>query len=1729
MATVAGSLRNKVLVVDDLTSGDITVTDLVVSGTVTLQGTATTLDSTNTTITDSIIELNSGLTGSNTKDIGFVFERGSTGNNAAFIWDESADRFTVITTTGTASDNTLSGTVANFQAGSFFGNGANLTSLNGTNISSGTVAAARIASLAASKITSGTFANARISSSSVTQHLGSYLTGNQTITLSGDVSGSGTTSISVTVNDDSHFHHRLDSTDDRDMKPSTSGIHNVQAIKPFFSSYGGMTGSGNSTYLDVLALDTYSDSSGGGPSAITFRKGTASGNPIMEIWHAGWNATTWGAGQRVYADNYHPNADTWTTARTITLGGDLSGSVSINGSANVTLTATVADDSHNHVLANVDRVALNSGQNLNDYNTQSIISWGSSQPTNSPGGYSTGFVLQDNNQPQQLVQTYGGVANKVKLYGRRKTSGTWDSTWTQYFSDHYHPNADTLTTARTIAGTSFNGSANIDINYNNLTNKPTIPAAVTNNNQLTNGAGYITDGNTNWNNTYGFITSSDSSITNKLPKAGGTMTGALVVDVDNVANGALRITANQTNPAQDFYFAQEIVSTLSGSGATGGDREQGGIWIDLNSTATGGDTADEHRVYGIFADVDSTGDADVVTAGYFNATATPTTGTTTQIAGVEGFAEDNGGAGATTNIIGVKGTAWSDNSTSDANTLYGGVFKASNAADSGAIGGARGVQGEIELSTSSGDIYGNSYVFDAQYDNNTGAAPTHTAALYYGNYAGELPTTALGVYIVDAVPNSFAGSIRTGLGSTSLTSYGFIGDTNTGMYSPANHQLGFTVNGSRKILAEATKITFQNLSAGVDIDGTLKTNNSVIVTGIAAANNSPATDEVELSGYGLIGNRGNLYLTNSNASGQIVMGISGAHNANPKLTVTTSGITVGGNITVSGTVDGVDIASRNSVLTSTTTTANAALPKAGGTMTGALVGTTATFFKDAAAGTNALNILGVNNGSGAGITFSDNGTPAASNSGQNGYITYYHGNGQSYGSGDSFILSSSETTTTILADGKLMYREGIYSKPASGTGAGTRKDANWDTAYGWGNHASAGYLTSHQSLSALAPKASPTFTGDLTIPNKIIHAGDTNTYIQFHAADQFRVVAGGAEVTEWRNDRMQMNGKSITWDNWLDFDETALSGFTYNVLNAPIHLPAANVGTTNTYLPFLQGSAQHGSGYRTSYVFGAYKRAVLDNGTTQASWGDGHSGFFMGMGGSDSYPTEEFRFSHDGKIWHSGSGSGNTYIDYGDANVLKFNANGSQRMEITAGGTTFNDNVALGGNQLENIGNAYFNEYLYHNGDTDTYIRFEANSMKFRTGGDDRLTVNNSAVTASVPVSATEFDLPSGGMLDWANGDARIVEGLTNNYSLSFQTYNGSAVTTALRLDGNNTATFAGSISANGINMSNTNITNVNHLTFNDSGVNEGLQWLGGNDWRIFESPDALTNASGNLQFTTGGTRRFTITTGGYIGAARTYFAVDRSTGYFYNDSGTRTAYTGGDFYIKSDTSNTYLYSTNTYLGATSGDTIRFRGNTVTADNWGMTSGGNLTISNKIIHNGDTDSYMSFDSADQWKLYCGGQKMIQATEAGSGYDYVSFGGTDNSGEIMFNLSAGDGHFDGNVIAYSTTTTSDRKLKKNIQPLERALEKVQNLKGVSFQWKKDDRESIGFIAQEVQEVVPEVVHNNKKEHDGVVLSEALGVDYGNITALLVEAVKEQQSLINRLEERIKVLENKNGEE
>jgi len=95
--------------------------------------------------------------------------------------------------------------------------------------------------------------------------------------------------------------------------------------------------------------------------------------------------------QRVFHDGYHPNADKWTTSRTLSLSGDASGSVSWDGSANATLSVTVANDSHTHSWANITN-----GQRYG-YGTQlrpdSASSYGGFQFIGSNGA-SAGYLLQ---------------------------------------------------------------------------------------------------------------------------------------------------------------------------------------------------------------------------------------------------------------------------------------------------------------------------------------------------------------------------------------------------------------------------------------------------------------------------------------------------------------------------------------------------------------------------------------------------------------------------------------------------------------------------------------------------------------------------------------------------------------------------------------------------------------------------------------------------------------------------------------------------------------------------------------------------------------------------------------------------------------------------------------------------------------------------------------------------------------------------------------------------------------------------------------------------------------------------------------------------------------------------------------------------------------------------------------------------------------------------------------
>ena len=115
---------------DDLTYGS----NLTISGNLTVNGTTTTVDTTNTTIQDPFMLL--GSAGAGNVDGGIIINRGGAGNNAAVLWDESADEFATILTTdaGTTAGNVTIASYADLQSGSI--TATNLDAIIGAKVGS---------------------------------------------------------------------------------------------------------------------------------------------------------------------------------------------------------------------------------------------------------------------------------------------------------------------------------------------------------------------------------------------------------------------------------------------------------------------------------------------------------------------------------------------------------------------------------------------------------------------------------------------------------------------------------------------------------------------------------------------------------------------------------------------------------------------------------------------------------------------------------------------------------------------------------------------------------------------------------------------------------------------------------------------------------------------------------------------------------------------------------------------------------------------------------------------------------------------------------------------------------------------------------------------------------------------------------------------------------------------------------------------------------------------------------------------------------------------------------------------------------------------------------------------------------------------------------------------------------------------------------------------------------
>ena len=208
-----------------------------------------------------------------------------------------------------------------------------------------------------------------------------------------------------------------------------------------------------------------------------------------------------------------------------------------------------------------------------------------------------------------------------------------------------------------------------------------------------------------------------------------------------------------------------------------------------------------------------------------------------------------------------------------------------------------------------------------------------------------------------------------------------------------------------------------------------------------------------------------LYLTDTDSDVVSYIG----HNLGIGDTTPEEKLTVAGNIKATGTLSASGYNDSNWD-TAYTYSQVGHLPLTGGSLTGGVDITTSgpQLFLKTSSHTDVAQIKFSTNSNGSYAQF--------------GTINFDHTDTDSYGSKALFEIGSSEDTTTILADGKLMYNEGIYSKPGSGTGAGTRKDENWDTAY---TYSQVGHL----------PLAGGTITGGITLNNNFVQNTANKNFI----------------------------------------------------------------------------------------------------------------------------------------------------------------------------------------------------------------------------------------------------------------------------------------------------------------------------------------------------------------------------------------------------------------------------------------------------------------------------------------------------------------------------------------------------------------------------------------------------------------------------------------------------------
>jgi hypothetical protein len=627
--------------------------------------------------------------------------------------------------------------------------------------------------------------------------------------------------------------------------------------------------------------------------------------------------------------------------------------------------------------------------------------------------------------------------------------------------------------------------------------------------------------------------------------------------------------------------------------------------------------------------------------------------------------------------------------------------------------------------------------------------------------------------------------------------------------------------------------------------------------------------------------------------------------------------------------------------------------------------------------------------------------------------------------------------------------------------------SNWNTAYGWGNHASSGYLTSYSETDTLASVTGRGATTTTAITVRGITATKDTNQITINRVDgggatwQFYSWPGGLNI--FPNSQLPIfigRDGSVTdfslWNGKLLFEnKNAIDG------NADSWLRLNNSGqyTSGVFTPYAlrnDGAFDNYGGIYGYNTIRARKSQSVNNYTTAALW------------------TESYDLTTTGIAFHI-SGIAGKFLEMRTNGVLYW-----ENSQVWTAGTD-GSGSGLDADLLDGQNSTEFLRLLSGGAEAnlDSYTDNGFRSVSF-PGYSQHLLSWNAGGSAGTVQQLFHYNTPNNG---WR------IRNKTDNSSWSDWGY--------VVMASSNQGLISGTIATQ--SYVNTQISNL-----------------------VNGAPGALDTLN-ELATALGNDASFATTVTNSI-AGKVSKAGDTMTGNLTLAGGTNILFTGGSHAIAgNNTGYLHFYDyTNVYFN----NQLVIRGGI-------QNDGGNVLIDDNLNVNGELaflsggGSYTNIirSAAYPSEGYPPGSNYWIEYRAQGGHHFIlnTDGGVGSGANAMDDFVVWQGAIDGNRllevsnignlwIAGSLTEASSLKLKENVETSEGNLEKVVNLRPVTYNKIGSETTELGLIAEEVAEVYPEFVQYDEN-------GEPIGVNYSRLTAALIGAVKELTNQVQELNKKI----------